>query len=270
MEKFVMDQSVVETAENKDGIKVKMHFTGKVLKTSLAGALVDIGVGKPAFLHISRIAAPANQPIKKVEDVLKEGQEIEVWVKRVAGDRVELTMFKPLDLEWRDLQPGMVVKGKVVKIEKFGAFVEIGAERPALVHVSEMAHEFVKQPTDKVKEGDEIEAQILDVDRKKKQIKLSMKALLEELPKEEENEEQPENQSKPGKRAPRKDKVVEQEPVEEEPEQTAMEIAMRYAMSQNKKVKDHEREERVKKIKGSSRIQEEIFSRTLEQKERNR
>ncbi len=39
-------------------------------------------------------------------------------------------MVKPLDLDWKDIKPEMVVKGKVVKLEKFGAFVEIGAERP--------------------------------------------------------------------------------------------------------------------------------------------
>jgi ribosomal protein S1 len=266
-----MEQSVVETTDTNNGIKVKMHFTGKVLKTSLAGALVDIGSGKPAYLHIARIASPNNQPIKKVADVLKEGQEIEVWVKRVVTDRVELTMFKPLDLEWRDLQPGMVVKGKVVKIENFGAFVEIGAERPALVHVSEMAHEYVKQPTDKVKEGDEIEAQIIDIDRKKKQIKLSMKALQAEAPKEEEKELITEKPSRTGKRPSRKEKSAEKREAqaESEPEQTAMEIALRHAMG-HAKDKDEEHEDRNKRIKGISKVQEDIFSRTLEQKEKNK
>src|SRR5659263_591143 len=86
-------------------------------------------------------------------------------------------MVKPLDLEWRDIKKGMTIKGKVVRLEKFGAFVEIGAERPGLVHISEMAHGYVKQPGDVVKEGDEIEAKVIEVNRRKKQIKLSMKAL---------------------------------------------------------------------------------------------
>jgi len=147
-----------------------------VLKTSLAGALVDIGLEKPAFLHISRIPS-ADKQAKNVEDLLKVGQEIDVWVKRVTRDRVELTMFQPLEYEWSDLKSDMIVKGKVVKLEKFGAFVEIGAERPGLVHVSEISREYVKTPADKLKEGDEVEAQVLDVDRRKKQIKLSIKAL---------------------------------------------------------------------------------------------
>jgi small subunit ribosomal protein S1 len=90
------------------------------------------GLGRPAVIHISQIVPESpDQPIKRVEDVLKVGQQVEVWVKRTKDERVELTMIKPLDLEWRDIKKGMTVKGQVVRLEKFGAFVEIGAERPA-------------------------------------------------------------------------------------------------------------------------------------------
>jgi small subunit ribosomal protein S1 len=176
----------IETNQASD-VKPKMHFTGTVVKTGLAGAIIDIGAGKPAVIHISQIIPEApDQPIKRVEDVLKIGQQVEVWVKRYKDDRVELTMIKPLDLEWRDIKKGINVKGQVVRLEKFGAFVEIGAERPGLIHISEMAHGYVRQPSDVVKEGDEIEAQVIDVNRKKKQIKLSLKALQPEPVKEEE------------------------------------------------------------------------------------
>src|SRR5574338_633391 len=176
----------IETNETSD-VKPKMHYMGTVVKTGLAGAIIDIGTGKPAVIHISQIVPESpDQPIKRVEDVLKVGQQVEVWVKRAKDDRVELTMIKPLDMEWRDIKKGMTVKGTVVRLEKFGAFVEIGAERPGLIHISEMAHGYVRQPTDVVKEGDEVEAQVIDVNRKKKQIKLSIKALQPEPVKEEE------------------------------------------------------------------------------------
>ncbi len=97
-------------------------------------------------------------------------------MRRVKEDHIELTMNEPLALEWREIKKGMNVKGTVVRLEKFGAFIEIGAERPGLVHISEMAHGYVKTPGDMVKVGDEVEAQVLDVQRRKKQIKLSMKA----------------------------------------------------------------------------------------------
>ncbi len=80
------------------GLKPKTHFTGKVVKTSLAGALVDIGEKSPAYLHVSQLPPAADGTPKSVEEVLKTGQEVEVWVKRVKEGRVELTMVKPMEL----------------------------------------------------------------------------------------------------------------------------------------------------------------------------
>ncbi|HSV86113.1 MAG TPA: S1 RNA-binding domain-containing protein, partial [Levilinea sp.] len=112
-------------------VKTKMHFKGRVLRTSLAGALIDIGVSQPAVIHISQMVPNSEaEPIKRVEDVLQQGQEVDVWVRKLKGDHIELTMIKPLGLEWREIKKGMTVKGTVTRLEKFGAFVEIGAERP--------------------------------------------------------------------------------------------------------------------------------------------
>lgn len=209
-----MESPEVAVSDPEVEVRTKMQYKGKILKTSLAGAVVDIGVGTPAVIHISQLISPTDEAIKRVEDVLQTGQEINVWVKRVKDGRVELTMIKPLDLEWRELKKGMTVKGIVVRLEKFGAFVEIGAERPGLVHISEMAHGYVRAPGDVVKEGDEIECQVLEVNRRKKQIKLSMKALQPEPVKEEEpakpsrvaDFQQPRERAvrKPKKAAPRK------------------------------------------------------------------
>ena len=159
-------------------IKRKTHFTGTVLKTTLAGAVIDIGMDTPGVVHISQLQS---EPVNRVEDVVQPGQQVDVWVHRVVPkkNRIELTMIRPLDLEWRDIQPDMVVKGKVTRLEKFGAFVDIGAERPGLVHISEMTHDYIKTVGDVVKEGDEVEVKVLNVDKRKRQIKLSMKALEE-------------------------------------------------------------------------------------------
>src|SRR5574338_1460106 len=159
-------------------LEPKTKLSGKILKTTLAGALVDVGQNLPGVIHISQLS---QDPINKVEDVVQIGQTVEVWVRRVKKDRIELTMIQPLALEWKEIQPEMVVKGKVVRLEAYGAFVDIGAERPGMVHVSELAHGYIKTPSEIVKEGDEVEAKVLDVNRKKKQIKLSMKALEPEI-----------------------------------------------------------------------------------------
>lgn len=280
----------IETNQEND-IKPKMHFTGTVVKTGLAGAIIDIGIGRPAVIHISQITPEAEdqQPIKRVEDVLKVGQQVDVWVKKTKDNRVELTMIKPLDLEWRDIKKGMNIKGQVVRLEKFGAFVEIGAERPGLIHISEMAHGYVRQPSDVVNEGDEVEAQVIDVNRKKKQIKLSLKALQPEPVKE---EELPRVYTEPVRKDKDKDKEKEKstrrkkakpgrgrgedgttnvdellasmnnEP-EKEAEPTAMEIAIREAME---RAKARKQDDKARKTKSVSQAQEDILNRTLENK----
>lgn len=241
-------------------LEPKMKLSGKIIKTTLAGALVDIGQPIPGVLHISQLQ---KEPVNKVEDVVREGQVVDVWVKRVRKDRIELTMIQPLALEWREIKPDMVVKGKVVRIESYGAFVDIGAERPGLVHVSELTRGYVKSPSEVVKEGDEVEAKVLEVDRRKRQIRLSMKALMpeivvEEKPAKEEHKAQ-------GKRKGKKQEEVsmeEQTPVE--PELTAMQIAW---MEAQQRARSRAQEQKVKRTKANaSQEHEEIFSRTLEKR----
>lgn len=277
-----MDMSVV--ADTNRTIEPKMQFSGKVIKTRLAGAVIDIGVGKPAVLHISQVVAPEGVQIKRIEDVLKEGEMIEVWVKKVARkddeERIELTMMRPLDLEWREIKVGSAVKGKVVRLEKFGAFVEIGAERPGLVHISEMAHGYVKVPGDVVKEGDEIEAQVIEVNRRKKQIKLSMKALqpvpeiVEEKPKPTAKQNparftaDPNREKKPARKPRRRAEedntaLLNSFSETNEPEPTVMEMAMKAAME---KAKDRKKKQESHKDKAGTKEQEDILSRTLENK----
>ena len=238
--------------EQEKEIKAKERYTGTVLKTTLQGALVDIGSEKPAFIHISQ-AVKEDDPkiqINSIEEVLEKGQQLEFYVKRVRKDRIELTMKEPLGMEWREIKPGMTVKGTVVRLETFGAFVEIGAERPGLIHISELSHSYVRTPGEVVREGDEVEAKVLEVNRRKKQIKLSIKAM-QELP---ENLQMQQRDTAP----------VQEEP--KEPELTAMEIAMRNAMEKSEGGEEGGAKKKSRKNKGSSAEQDEILSRTLENK----
>ena len=266
-------------AENGTSVEVKpkMQFTGKVIKTSLAGAVVDIGTPQPAVLHVSQVATGESDDenaTKRVEDVLAVDQEITVWVRKVKDDHIELTMAKPLELEWREIKKGMSVKGTVVRLEKFGAFIEIGAERPGLVHISEMAHGYVKTPGDMLKVGDEVEAEVLDVQRRKKQIKLSMKALQPE-PEPEQIADGSVVKAKAKKRTGGKKGGKQQGEGEvytisdsDQPSPTAMEIAMREAMERaNARESAEQKAKKAKKQKSVSQVQEDLLSRTLESKE---
>lgn len=240
-----------------DDIQRKMHLTGKVIKTTLAGAVVDIGLDTPGVVHISQLR---KEPVNRVEDVVQVGQIVDVWVRRVEPKRkrIDLTMIEPLALEWRDLEKGMIVKGKVSKIEKFGVFVDIGAERPGLVHISELTRGYIRDPHEVVKEGDEVEAKVMEVNRRKKQIRLSMKEI--EPPKA--IEERPVHR--------RKKKSAEiAKPAEEEREEitpTAMEIALREAMLRSKEESENQAEKIKRKQGGFNPELEKILSRTLQHK----
>jgi predicted RNA-binding protein with RPS1 domain len=222
-----------------------------VLKTTLQGALVNIDADKPAFIHISQAVKDGDPKaqINSIEEVLKVGQKLDFWVKRIRKDRIELTMKEPLALEWREIKPGMTVKGNVVRLETFGAFVEIGAERPGLIHISELSHSYVRTPGEVVREGDEVEAKVLEVNRRKKQIKLSIKAL-QELPETLQVQQQA---------------AASQDEGPKEPDLTAMEIAMRQAMEKAESAEKAEKK-KSRKNKEASSEQEELLSRTLENK----
>ena len=243
-------------------LEPKTKLSGKILKTTLAGALVDIGQSLPGVIHISQLQQEA---VNKVEDVVKEGQVVDVWVRRVKKDRIELTMIEPLGYEWKEIVPDLVVKGKVVRLETYGAFVDFGAERPGLIHVSELTHGYVKTASEVVKEGDEIEAKVLDVDRRKRQIRLSMKALqpevVEEAKPEREERRKGTGDKRKGKGKKEEDYQMEVE-VSNEPQFTAMQMAWQAALERSKgrgKV-------RAKSYKSANEEKEDIFHRTLEKR----
>ncbi|HEX2946211.1 MAG TPA: Tex family protein [Clostridia bacterium] len=80
-------------------------------------------------------------------------------------------------LDMADLKPGMVLTGTVRNVADFGAFVDIGVHQDGLVHISELADKFVKNPMDVVSVGDIVKVRILSVDAAKKRISLSMKGI---------------------------------------------------------------------------------------------
>ncbi len=242
-------------AAPESALQPKAHLTGKVIKTTIAGAIVDVGQKVPGVIHISQLQKDS---VNRVEDVVQVGQTIDIWVRRVHDDRIELTMVEPLMLEWREMKPDMLVKGKVERLESYGAFVDIGAERPGLVHVSEISHDYVKNPAEILKVGDEVEAKILDVDRRKKQIRLSIKAA---TPKPEEVMAEV-NKPEPRKGHAKKSKKQEdysEEPESREPELTAFQIAFQKAEERANK---HTKARKAKT--NTNEEQEEIFNRTLE------
>ncbi len=121
-------------------LKPRMELKGKVKKIELYGAFVDLGVGTDGLLHISQLGT---ERVKNVNDVVKVGDDVTVWVRNVdvAQGRIDLTMVAPSEQPQPrservsgntsgngnngiNLQVGQVLSGKVVRVERFGAFIE--------------------------------------------------------------------------------------------------------------------------------------------------
>jgi small subunit ribosomal protein S1 len=157
-------------------LKPKMALQGKVTRIELSGAVVDVGAEREGLLHISAMGRDA---VHQVKDVLQVGQEIKVWIRKVDSRKgeLQLTMVQPLAFEWNDLKPGQIVHGTITRVEQFGVFVDFGAERPGMIHVSELANEYVRDTASVVRVGEEVDAVVLEINKEKRQVRLSRKAL---------------------------------------------------------------------------------------------
>lgn len=150
---------------------------GEVKRFTNFGAFVEIN-GIDGLLHLSQISW---NHIKKVEDVLKEGQIVDVKIIGLDKEakKLSLSMKELMPKPWdnvKDKYPeDSIVLGKVVRLNDFGAFVELEPGVDGLVHISKISHNRIEHPSEALKIGQEIKAKILSVDEENKRISLSIK-----------------------------------------------------------------------------------------------
>ena len=220
-----------------------MQLTGKVTRVTNFGAFVDIGVNTDGLVHISELAP---YRVAKVTDVVNVGDEVTVWIKDLnkAENRISLTMIPPGTRTIRDLQVGDIVKGTVTRIENYGAFVDIGIGKDALLHVREMAEGYVRHPADIVEVGEEIEAKVVQVDVRRNRVDLSLKGLREE-------ESEPEAV----------DSVALEEVAEDEEEEILSPVQIAFLQAQA--MREQRREKKRRKKRWDEFANDEILQETL-------
>lgn len=161
---------------------------GKVSSLKNFGAFVDLG-GVEGLIHLSELSY---KRVKHPSAVLKKDQELDVFVLGVdrVNKKVALGLKELQDDPWEKAReyykPGQIVKVKVVRFCKFGAFAELGHDLEGLIHISEMSKNKIERPEDAgVKIGDEVEVKILRVLPEEQKIGLSIKAAQRKKEKEE-------------------------------------------------------------------------------------
>ena len=235
-------------------LAVGQQVDGVVKRITDFGAFVDIGVGRDGLVHISELSL---QRVAKVSDVLSANQEIRPWIKKLdrKRNRISLTLIDPEMKTIRDLQEGELVEGTVTRILPYGAFIDIGIGRDALLHVREMSNKFVEKPEDVVKVGETLEVRIIEVSRRRGRVDLSLKGLRDE----------------PEDEAVEQEVSVSEEIEEFDDEFADVEVLSPMELAFKKAVEAEGEEIQVSKKKGrkgSSRdnraIQDEIIARTLD------
>ena len=157
---------------------------GQVKSVTEFGVFVAVTDGIDGLVHSSDISW--TQRVKNPGDLYKKGDRIEAMVLDIdaANERCSLGVKQLKPDPWSALLErypvGSVVKGKVTRIVDFGAFLELEPGLEGLVHVSQLREERVENPRDVVKEGDELQVKVIDLDPREHKISLSVKAALHE------------------------------------------------------------------------------------------
>ena len=177
---IVAQEKERQRAETLSTLHEDQIVTGTVKNITEYGAFIDLG-GMDGLLHITDMSWGR---VKHPSELFSVGDEIKVKVLKYdrEKERISLGLKQVSPNPWEELASkinvGERVKGKVVSIKDYGAFVELSEGIEGLIHVSEMSwRRDVKHPSKVLNVGDEVECQVLEIDAKNKRLSLGLKQL---------------------------------------------------------------------------------------------
>ena len=176
---LVEEERKEKEAEFWKNIEVGKKYVGEVTSISDYGAFVDIG-GAQGLLHISEMTWGRNQ---NPRDILQVGQSIEVRVKELDKEnkRFKLSYEKKGPNPWNKVEEkyhvGDVIKVKISKLMPFGAFAELEKGIEGLIHISQICERKITKPEEELKEGQKVNAKIINIDLENKKLELSIREI---------------------------------------------------------------------------------------------
>jgi small subunit ribosomal protein S1 len=166
-----------------DRLVAGQRITGTVTRLADFGAFVEIEPGVEGLIHISEMSY--GKKLRHPSDMLKEGDRVDAIILGIKPEerRISLGLKQTLADPWaevgRNFPVGSQIEGPVTKLMNFGAFVQLAEGIEGLVHISEItAEKRLGHPSDVLRAGQIVKAQVLAIDPEKRQIKLSMKQLV--------------------------------------------------------------------------------------------
>jgi small subunit ribosomal protein S1 len=163
------------------GQKVK----GKVVNLVPYGAFVELEPGVEGLVHVTELSW--TKRIAKPSDVLKQDQDVEAVVLGINKDEQKISLgirqleANPWDKALEKYPPGTRVKGKIRNLTSYGAFIELEEGLDGMIHVSDISWtRKINHPSEVLKKGDEVEAQVLEIDKANQRIAVGMKQLAED------------------------------------------------------------------------------------------
>lgn len=171
-----------------EDVEVGKQYSGVVKSLTSYGAFVNLG-GVDGMIHISELSWSR---IKHPSEVVKVGDTVDVYIRDVDLEhkKISLGYKKNEDNPWTIMGDkyniGDVCKVKIVSLTPFGAFAQIIPGVDGLIHISQISNERITKPSEVLEIGQEVDAKITELDLDRKRVSLSMRALLEQSPEEQE------------------------------------------------------------------------------------